>query len=360
MKFKLVSALLLLLCFVFLGVLSGAIPVLPSDVADAAPGPDEAVFLPETPDPLSDEAAPVPTAEPTPAPTAEPTPEPAVTPEPTPEPTAEPETSEQPEEVNSGELWVPDAAVLSTTITWSRDPLDNDTGFTVDGSALLAQPPDISLPAEGYQILIIHTHATEAYTPDGADQYAADGSYRTTDIGQSVVRVGQALADALGEYGLSVLHDTELYDYPSYNGSYTRSEAAIQAYLAEYPSIAMVIDLHRDAFGDEGTTYKTVAGQEAPSAAQILFVMGSDASFEHPNWRENLALAMSLQGLASEAWPHLMRPTLLCPYRYNQQLSTGSLLMEVGAAGNTLQEAITAVELFAEAVGPTLAERMVA
>ena len=367
MRFKLVSAVLLVICFVFLGVLSGAIPVLPADVADAAAGPEaEAVFGPETPDPLADDATPAPTTEPTPKPTARPTPEPTLTPEPSPEPSAEPEAADEPEITTgpetddglTGELWVPDEAVLSTTITWSSDPLDNDTGYAVDGGALLAQEPDISLPAEGYQILIIHTHATEAYTPDGEDQYEADGSYRTTDTDQSVIRVGQALADALSEYGLTVLHDTRLYDHPSYNGSYARSEAAIRSYLEEYPGIAMVIDLHRDAFGSEGTTYRTVAGPEAPNAAQILFVMGSDVSFEHTDWRENLALAMSLQGLAAETYPNLMRPTLLCPYRYNQQLSTGSLLMEVGAAGNTLQEAITAVELFAEAVGPALAARV--
>ena len=348
MRFKILSVVLLTASFTLLGLASGAVPVLGADVPAA-----EIVSLPTgAPSPApSDAPSPAPTAEPTPVPTAEPTSVPS------PEPTAEPEPA-APAADTEADYWTPDAEVVTTTITWT-DPIKNSTSLSADGQSLLTADPAISLPAEGAQILIIHTHATEAYTPDGADRYPSDGGYRTMDTGQSVVRVGEALAQALRAWGLNVIHDEGIYDWPSYNGSYAQSEAAIRAHLEEEPGIAMVIDLHRDALGTEETVYRTVADREAdPAAAQIMFVVGTDANLSHPNWRDNLALAMSLQGLAEAKYPHLTRPTLLSAYRYNQQLTAGSLILEVGTTGNTLREAITAVEQFADAVGPALAARV--
>ena len=401
MKFKLFSAVLLLVCFLFLGVLSGVIPVtgLPDAVtaglfparapspqpsaqvtrapepSPSAPAQDISPVLPEpkaastrspytpvpavtfpTPSAVPTEAAVTPA--PTEAPTASPEPEPTVTPEPTasPEPTAAPTAA--PEAASaSRQLWEPDAAVISTTITWN-DPLRNDTGYAVDAAPPLAREPDLDLSPEGYQVLIIHTHGTEAFTPDGEDQYEAAGEYRTTDPDHSILKVGQALGQALEDCGLKVLVDTGLYDWPSYDGAYARSGDAIQAYLEEYPTIQVVIDLHRDAIGDGDTIYKTVSDQLQPDAAQMMFVVGTDATLSHPDWRENLAFAMSLQGLLEEEYPHLMRPALLSPNRYNQQLTPASVLLEIGAAGNTLREALTSAELFARAVGPALAARV--
>ncbi len=390
MKFKIVSVGLLLVCFVFLGILSGAIPVtgpaertggtpepearaVMADSAEASPSPTPTVSPTATPASTAS-ARPSATVRPTAGAAVRPTARPASTgvpadmapsltappvtptvrPTPSPSPTAAPTPQEDAEDTQA-HLWEPEARVVSTTITWS-DPLDNDTDYDVDGAALLGQDLDISLPAEGYQILIIHTHGTEAFTPDGADQYEATADYRTTDTDHTIVRVGQALADALGAYGLNVLLDTGLYDWPSYNGSYTRCEQAIREHLEANPGIAMVIDLHRDALGDDELMWRPVSDEA--DAAQIMFVIGTDENLSHPYWRDNLALAMSLQGLVEEKYPHLMRPTLLCSYRYNQQLTSGSVLMEIGAAGNTLQEAIDAAELFADAVGPALAARV--
>ena len=318
MKFKAFTVVLLGVCFVLLGVLSGVIPVREADMPaaailprtadrDAAPSPSGAVPAVTLP------AAAV--LAPTAAPSAAPTEEPAVSsapeavtaapshahtggvgtppaPEPTEAPTAAPTPTAESARPAVEDPWSPDVEVVSTTIT-SSSPLRNETGYTVDGSALMAKPPAVTLPESGYQILIIHTHGTEAYTPDGED-----------------------------------------------------------------PGIGMVIDLHRDALGDDEMIYKTVSDQVQPDAAQIMFVMGSDTNLSYPHWEDNLSLAMSLQGLVEQRYPHLMRPTILCQYRYNQQMTAGSLLMEVGTTGNTLQEAITAVELFADAVGPALAARV--
>lgn len=354
MKLRIVMTCLLLICFAALAVLSGAMPVQAQytpDAIEAAPVPSSAPESApsekprETPDntPLPG-STPLPTASVTPdAPEATPS-EPLQTPDPqsTPEPQQTPEA-----------LPYADVTVIPTTIT-SDDLIDNDTYYDISADALLAEGPSISLPAEGYQILIIHTHTTEAYCPEGDDVYESSGEYRTVDVSKSVARVGDELASALSAYGLNVLHDAALHDYPSYNGSYNRSGEAIEQYLAAYPGIRIVIDLHRDALGSGDTIYKTVTEAEGEQAAQIMFVMGSDINLEHPNWQENLKLALALQTTVQARYETLMRPTTVCSYRYNQQLTTGSILMEVGTAGNSLQEAITAVKLFADAVGPLL------
>lgn len=184
-------------------------------------------------------------------------------------------------------------------------------------------------------------------------EYEPSGDWRTLDEEQSVVAVGETLRAALEAQGLRVLHDATLHDWPSYNAAYVESAQTIEAYLEQYPSIAMVIDLHRDALGDEQRIYKTVTDTAEPMA-QLMFVVGSDQNLTHPNWRENLSLALCLQQAALERCPTLMRPVDLSSCRYNQQFTTGSLILEVGTCGNTLVEAKSAVECFAEAVGPVL------
>lgn len=334
MKLKRTSVFLLMFLFLFLGLLSGAIPVLAEDTAQREDILSAAELL------AADTGT---ESSPTPQPSAEPqptdTPAPTITPVPTgtPRPTAEPSS----------------VTVIPTTIT-SDSMLDNDTYYNIEPESLLNADPSFTLPAEGYQVLIIHTHGTEAYTPEGTDVYEPSDDYRTIDTNYSVIRVGRALAEALRAYGLNVLHDEGLYDYPSYTSSYVRSGQAIEEYLEAYPGISLVIDLHRDALGDGDTIYKTVTQAEGTQAAQLMFVMGSDINLEHPYWQDNLTLALTLQNTVSSRHPELMRPTTLCAYRYNQQLTAGSLLMEVGTAGNSLQEAITAVQLFADAAAPWL------
>jgi len=235
----------------------------------------------------------------------------------------------------------------------------NDSGLDVDFDALAAEGLALRLPAAGPQVLIIHTHSSEAYTPDGADQYVSSDPYRTQDANHSVIRVGDALAAALEAHGLTVLHDRGVYDYPSYTGSYGRSGAAVEQYLAAYPSIRVVIDLHRDALGADGVVYKTRAIVGAGQCAQVMLLAGSGANgLEHPNWRENLKLAMYLQNAVTARYPSLARPVELVAQRYNQQLSPGMLILEVGSNGNTLAEAVTAVELFGDAAGEALAKLM--
>ena len=235
--------------------------------------------------------------------------------------------------------------------------LYNRTSRSVDMEALAQAEIHLGGDKMGPQILIIHTHATESYTKAGQDGYQESDPYRTTDDAHNVVRVGDEMAAAFAQAGLNVLHDRTLHDYPNYNGAYTRSKETVQRYLAAYPSISVVLDVHRDAIGGEnGTVYKVVADKDiAPDCAQVMLVVGTDeGGGSHPEWRQNLAFAIALEKKLNKDMPNLARPITLRKSHYNQQLSVGSLLVEVGTHGNTLQEAITAARAFAESVAPVI------
>lgn len=246
--------------------------------------------------------------------------------------------------------------IIETTML-SDASIRNDTSFEIDIAALAAEGLDLRLDPEQPQILIIHTHSSEAYMQDEYNQYEESDASRTEDKNYNVIRVGDELTEKLTGYGLNVVHDREIYDYPSYTGSYTRSGESVEAYLAQYPSIKIVIDLHRDAIGTGDTVYKTKAEISGLSSAQVMLLVGTgENGLYHPNWRENLKLALYMQNAMDTLYPTLARPIALKPERYNQQLSNGSMILEVGSSGNTLPESLLAIDLFAEAVGPALAE----
>lgn len=240
-----------------------------------------------------------------------------------------------------------------------RAYISNTTDHTLDVTAL-TDTFDAELTDEGPQILILHTHGSEAYTPTAGTDVVWSGNLRTTDSRYNVVQVGDEMADVFSEAGISVLHDRTLYDYPSYNEAYDRSLAAIESYLAQYPSLRFILDVHRDAIEDsQGNQYKVVSTIDGVgTAAQLTLVVGSDGSgLPHPNWMENLKLAVALQEDLLTSYPTLMRPILLRNSRYNQHATTGSLLVEVGAAGNSPEEAALAGRLFAERMVEVLQSR---
>ena len=205
------------------------------------------------------------------------------------------------------------------------------------------------------QILIMHTHATEDYRLSAGLWYSPGDGARTTDTNLNMCAVGRVMADTLNAAGLNTLHDETLNDYPSYTGSYANSRAVVQRYLAQYPSIKVVLDVHRDALvGEDGTVYKAVTRIDGVDTAQVMLVLGSSEGGEHPSWMENLALACRLQESMNNLYPTLARPMTFRSSSYNQELSTGSLLVEVGTHGNTLQEALAAARLFARSAGQVL------
>lgn len=248
----------------------------------------------------------------------------------------------------------PSPEIVPTTISGGF-AIKNSTGYAIDFDAVLKEGCCLKLDPDAPQILIIHTHSSEAYTPAGLDRYEASGDSRTLDQSCNVIRIGNELAEIFEGYGLNVIHDTGVYDYPSYTGSYKRSGASSEEYLKQYPTIKIIIDLHRDALGTNDVLYKTVAAEDGVCASQVMLLVGTDAAgLSHPDWRQNLAFAVYLQNAVSTKYPSLMRPISLVKYRYNQQLTAASLIIEVGSNGNTLQEALAAIRLFGNAAAPAL------
>lgn len=249
---------------------------------------------------------------------------------------------------------IPKTMVAGTSakyVTSENVSVYNHTDYAVDIPVLLENAPKLSAAGEGPKILIYHSHASEAYEMDGTDVYEPSGDHRTLDTNYNMVRVGEEMKAVFEAAGIGVIHDTTLYDYPSYNDAYIRSVEGVAENLKKYPSIVLVLDVHRDALvANDGTIYKVVAGT-VENCAQVMMVMGSDATGQvHPNWKVNLALALSIQSALANKWSTLARPLVLRPTRFNQHLSTGMLLVEVGTHGNTLQEAITAARLYARTV----------
>ena len=232
--------------------------------------------------------------------------------------------------------------------------INNGSDAALDAS-MLSGDYAAKLGAEGPQVLIIHTHATESYTMPAGAEYEASDTFRTTDTRCNMVRIGDEMAQVMSEAGLGVVHDRTLHDYPSYSGSYDRSLKAIEEYLQRYPTISFVLDVHRDAVQDaNGQQFKLLCGEDK-NAAQLEFVIGSNGGgLSHDLWRENLKLACAVQETLYAKYPTLMRPVTVRNSRYNQQVTTGSLLIEVGTAGNSLEEAVNGARLFAAGFAKTI------
>ncbi len=229
------------------------------------------------------------------------------------------------------------------------------TGKGLDESVFTAGMVHFTL-GEGPQILIVHTHGSEAYSQTDGLTYQESDPYRTTDCSRNMVRVGEEMAQIFRENGFEVIHDTNLYDYPAYDGAYDRSGAAVKDWLAKYPTIKIILDVHRDALvGTDGSIYKLVSEENGEKMAQVMLVVGTDGSgASHPYWIDNLALAIRYQQELVSDYVSLARPVVLRNSRYNQNLSTGSLLVEVGGHGNTLTEALAGARLFAQSVSQVL------
>ena len=214
-----------------------------------------------------------------------------------------------------------------------------------DIEGLLAKPLEWNLFSDDPSVLILHTHTTESYTKQGED-YKETSSWRTLDENYNMLAIGQLVGSMLEEAGIGVLHHRELQDYPSYNGSYIRARQSIQDILEENSSIRLILDLHRDAAGTDTYQMRTQAVVAGEPSAQLMIVIGTN----HEDYEENLSLGLKLHVQLEEQWPGIMRPLQLRAQRFNQDLHPGALLIEVGAAGNSHQEARIAAEKLAQAI----------
>ena len=214
-----------------------------------------------------------------------------------------------------------------------------------DIEGLLAKPLEWNLFGEEPSVLILHTHTTESYTKQGED-YKETSGWRTLDESYNMLAIGELVAGILEEEGISVIRDKTLHDYPSYNGSYLRSRQSLREQLKKYPNIRLVLDLHRDAAGEGANQMRTLAEVDGEASAQLMVVIGTN----HEQYEENLALGLKLHVQLEQQAPGIMRPLQLRAQRFNQDFSSGALLIEVGAAGNSHKEARIAAEQLAKAI----------
>ena len=226
----------------------------------------------------------------------------------------------------------------------------NQTMYDIPLEKWLTQPLSWDLQGEKPCVLIVHTHTTESYKNTG--QYKESDEYRTLDEKHNLIAVGEHLTRILEAAGISVIHDKTVHDYPSYSAAYTQARETIRRHLAGNPQISLVIDLHRDAVaGADGQQKALTATYNGKKAAMLEIVVGTEAGGQsHPDWEKNAALAVKLQTVLEGEAPGLCRPVLFRTSRYNQDLTPGSLIVEVGAAGNTQQEAFNGVEVLAKAI----------
>lgn len=220
--------------------------------------------------------------------------------------------------------------------------IKNTSGYEITDAML--QEAENNNYTYSRNVLIFHTHTCESYTSEPGYEYESTGNYRTTDLNFSVSRVGDELEKNLKELKFNVIHDKTYHDFPAYSGSYTRSYETVENIVNQNEGYEIIFDLHRDAVGSDGSYAPTVKiGEEY--AAQLMFVIGTDAGgLEHPNWKQNLSFAVKVQKKANELYPGLFKPIMVSDSRFNQNLGAGACIIEVGATGNTLQQAINSMK----------------
>ncbi len=232
--------------------------------------------------------------------------------------------------------------------------INNSSGAELDIAADLNSQLSFKVTkSDEPQILIYHTHATESFMESESEYLMNTDEPRSDDTEKNIVKIGEIIANRLNAAGYTCLHDKTLHDGPAYSGSYGRSASTVKEYLAKYPSIKIVIDVHRDSVtsgkSDKIAPIVEVNGKEA---AQVMLVMGSQTGSvtDYPDWRENIKLAVKLQAVFEEKYPQLARAMLLRSSKYNQNLLKGAFLIEIGSDANTFEQAKYSAELTADSL----------
>ena len=275
------------------------------------------------------------------APDGEPEPEPAIAPE------------NQAVLVHKTYTASPSDVYVQVGNAFVKNVTDYDNAVVLEAEA--ADPAFAITDTAEPQVLIMHTHTTESYMPFTGDVYDTTWPSRSTDNAENMAAVGDVITQELEKAGIGVIHDVTQHDYPSYNGSYDRSAETVQNILAAYPSIKVVLDIHRDAIISGDTVTAPVVTSDEGTAAQVMIISGcDDGTMDYPNWRQNLAFAIDLQQQMESDHPGFTRPVLFDYRFYNQNLTSGSLLIEVGGHGNTLAQAKLAGKWIGESLANLL------
>lgn len=257
-------------------------------------------------------------------------------------------TEEKPEEVTEQE-----PVLMSESVTIDKGfKVSNNTEYEINPQDFLNKPLAFKLDSRGPQILIMHTHTTESFSEETYNKGAPD---RNLDETKNITAVGNAMEEVFLKNGINVIHDKTVHDYPSYNASYQSAEATIRKNLNANNGIKVVLDVHRDGITrEDGTKVKMVTDINGEKTAQIMLVVGTNVNLTHDRWQENFKLASKIQAKAIDVYPSLMRPIDLRKERFNEHLTLGSLIVEVGSNGNTMEEAIRGGERIAEVISMVL------
>ena len=225
--------------------------------------------------------------------------------------------------------------------------IKNKTGKNIDFEKYLSRSPKINVRKKSPVVLIYHTHTTESYMGSSSDS-------RTQNKTKNIVSIGDEICKKLKEHGIKCIHDDTVHDYPNYNGAYTRSAKTLRECIKKNPGLQLIIDLHRDSMGDNksGKIKPVFTTKNNKKSAQIMFVSGCgiDKSLNFPNWEKNLSLSLNLQNVCEKCFPGLTREFLIKNSRYNQNISPGSVLIEIGSDANSLDEAKEAARMLGESL----------
>ena len=255
-------------------------------------------------------------------------------------------------------LLIPEGAtaIVSLDLSYKANELSmlqNETLYRPNLEEIKNKQSITDQSSDGPLVLILHTHASEAYLPPQVSYLEGNigQNIYSSDPERSVIAVGRTLCETLNQNGISAIQCTDQHGKNgTLQSSYQGAATCIARYLEKYPSIQYVIDLHRDGIlNNHGELVKAVTTYEGNSYGQIMAVVGTDGNgTEHPYWQSNLSLAIRLnEGIESKI-ENLCRPISLWNASYNQELAPNSLLLEIGSAGNTKEEAIRSAQLIGE------------
>ncbi len=207
-------------------------------------------------------------------------------------------------------------------------------------------------------VLILHTHGTEAFAPEGAVGIPSDSTMRSSDPAENMVAVGSVMADRLNAAGVPTLHCETMHDLESYANSYIYSAETVRRYLKEYPSIQYIFDVHRDAIaGSSGDLVKPVCLVNGKPSAQVMLLVGTnEKGADHPDWEQNLSVAVRLQQKLTTKYDRFARPINIRGASFNEQYRPGFLLIEIGSAANSLSEAKNAASALADTIAELILE----
>ena len=229
--------------------------------------------------------------------------------------------------------------------------LSNTTEYKIDTAEFLAREYPIKTALDAYSpseplVLIIHTHGTESYSPDGAISTPTSAIQRSSDTSENMIAVGKVMADLLNSSGIPTVHCETMHDLESYTRSYNLAADTIQKYLKKYPSIKYVFDVHRDAIvRTNGDLIRPITKINGEVAAQIMLLVGTnEMGADHPNWEDNMTVATHLQYRLTSCYTKFACPINIRTASFNEQFTKGSLLIEIGSAANSLEEAKTAAK----------------